>query len=78
MQIKQKDQVFHFKIFCVHERITNGGIELFVFWFRLFVFQNPNKNTSNLYTSNFETDWRKWAWRGQSGDQLQRYLGNDL
>ena len=71
MQIKQKDQVFHFKIFCVHDRITNGGIEL-------FVFQNPNKNTSNLYTSNFETYWRKWAWRGQSGDQLQRYLGNDL
>ena len=31
MQIKQKDQVFHFKIFCVHDRITNGGKELFVF-----------------------------------------------
>ena len=42
MQITQKDEVFHFKIFCVHDRITNGGIELFVFSLYLLVFQNPN------------------------------------
>ena len=30
VQITQKDEVFHFKIFCVHDRITDGGIELFV------------------------------------------------
>ena len=42
MQITQKDEVFHFKIFCVHDRITNGGIELFVFSLCLFVLQNPN------------------------------------
>ena len=73
MQITKKDEVFHFKIFCVHDRITDGGIELFV-WF-----SKPNEEfTSNLYNSNFETDWRKWAWRGQSGDLLQRHLGNCL
>ena len=27
---KKKDEVFNFKIFCVHDRITDGGIELFV------------------------------------------------
>ena len=43
MQITQKDEVFHFKIFCVHDRITNGGIEL-------FVLQNPNKNLPLTYT----------------------------
>ena len=25
-----KDEVFHLKTFCVHDRITGGGIELFV------------------------------------------------
>ena len=43
MQITQKDEVFHFKIFCVHDRIINGGIEL-------FVLQNPNKNLPLTYT----------------------------
>ena len=43
MQITQKDEVFHFKIFCVHDRITNGGIEL-------FVLQNPNKKLPLTYT----------------------------
>ena len=42
MQITQKGKVFHFKIFCVHDRITNGGIEL-------FVLQNPNKNLPLTY-----------------------------
>ena len=50
MQITQKDEVFHFKIFCVHDRITNGGIELFVFSLCLFVcFANPNKNLPLTY-----------------------------
>ena len=51
MQITQKDEVFHFKIFCVHDRITNGGIELFVFSLCLFVLQNPNNmNLPPTYT----------------------------
>ena len=73
MQITQKDEVFHFKVFCVNDRIIDGGIELFVFSLCLFLFQNPKKElTTNLYTSKFATDWRKWSWRGQSGDLLQR------
>ena len=43
MQNTQNDEVLHFKIFCVHDRITNGGIEL-------FVLQNPNKNLPLTYT----------------------------
>ena len=43
MQITHKDEVFHFKIFCAHDRITNWGIEL-------FVLQNPNKNLPLTYT----------------------------
>ena len=51
MQITQKDEVFHFKIFCVHDRITNGGIELFVFSLCLFLLQNPNNmNLPPTYT----------------------------
>ena len=50
MQITQKDKVFHFKIFCVYDRFTGGGIELFVFSLCLFVFQNPNKNLPLTYT----------------------------
>ena len=34
----------------MHDRITNGGIELFVFSLCLLVFQNPNKNLSLTYT----------------------------
>ena len=50
-RLTQKDKVFHFKIFCVHDRITNGGIELFVFSLCLFVcFANPNKNLPPTYT----------------------------
>ena len=30
VQITKEDEVFNFKIFCVHDRITDGGIELFV------------------------------------------------
>ena len=44
MQITQKDEVFHFKILCVHDRLTDGGIELFVSSLCLFAFQNPNNN----------------------------------
>ena len=51
-----KDEVFHFTfiditLFCVHDRITNGGIELFVFSLYLLVFQNPNNmNLPPTYT----------------------------
>ena len=51
MQITQS---FSFKIFCVHDRITNGGIEWFVFSPCLFVLQNPN-NMNLLPTYTLET-----------------------
>ena len=50
MKITKKDEVFLFKIFCVYDRLTEEGIELFVFSLCLFVFQNPNKNLPLTYT----------------------------
>ena len=37
-------------MFCVNDRIIDGGIELFVFSLCLFLFQNPNQNLPLTYT----------------------------
>ena len=63
VQITQKEEVFRFTVISDITGITDvAALELFVF-FALFVrFSKPKYEfTSNSYTSNFETDWRKWA-----------------